>query len=106
VPKGGAQNPRDPDAPEPGKSRESSGGIVFVNKATGGVVASLLIFLVFGLAYVGSTFFTRELQFDHLREQQKQLGLDFEELLVKNQKLERHLVELATRVENLEDSHE
>lgn len=74
-----------------------------LRKSTGWLVASLVITSLGGLAYAGSTFFTREHQLDHLRMQLKDTRETVEVLHHKNQKLERRIVELETQVENLQE---
>ena len=95
-------SPREPGAPVP-RNHDGSGGAFFVNRTAGTAIACLLAFLLLGIAYIGSAFFTREHQLDHVKEQQKQMRHDLDEVKTKNQGLERRMVELATEVENLED---
>lgn len=92
---------RDPDAPR-SRSRESSGGVVFVDKATGWAVASLLLTLLGGIAYVGTTFFTREAQIEHLENELRDAGREVDILRARDQMFERRIVELETRIENIE----
>ena len=102
VPKSATEAPREPGAPVP-RNHDGSGGAFFVNRTAGTAIACLLAFLLLGIAYIGSAFFTREHQLDHVKEQQKQMRHDLDEVKTKNQGLERRMVELATEVENLED---
>jgi hypothetical protein len=76
--------------------------IVF-RKSTGWLVATLVISCLIGLVYVGAHFFTREHQVDHMRDQVKENRLVIDQLELKNQILERRIVELETRVENLQE---
>lgn len=92
---------RDADAPVP-RARESSGGVVFVDKATGWAVATLLLSLLGGIAYVGTTFFTREAQIEHLGSELRDASREVDLLRTQNQILERRLVEMETRLENIE----
>lgn len=92
---------RDPDAPVP-RNREQSSGVVFVNKATGWAVASLLLSLLGGIAYVGTTFFTREAQIEHLESEVRDTSREVDVLRTRNQIFERRIVELETRIENME----
>ena len=106
IPEGTVAAPRkkpEPDSLVP-RPHEGSSGVMFVNKTTGAAIASLLVLLLVGITYVGSTFFTRELQFDHLRDQQRQMQRELENLRTKNQELERRMVQVATHVENMEDA--
>lgn len=101
----------DPKQNDPGASvsraqETSSGSVVFVNRSTGAGIASLLIFLVIGIAYVGTTFLTREHQIDRFREEQKQMQGELEKLKRKNRYFERRMVELSTQVENIEGNSE
>lgn len=103
VPQTVTEADREPEAPET-RNHESSSGVFFVNHTTGAAVAGLLVFLLIGIAYIGSAFFTREHQFEHVREQQKQMRQELDQMKTKHQKYERSMVELATQVENMEES--
>jgi hypothetical protein len=103
VPKNALSAPRHADAPTP-RSHEGSSGVFFVNRATGTAIAGLLIFLLGGIAYVGSTFFTREHQLDHVIDEQKKMRHDLDTLKMENQTFERRMVELSTQLENMEDA--
>ncbi len=76
--------------------------IVF-RKSTGWLMATLVISCLSGLVYLGAHFFTREHQLDHMRDQIKQHRLVIDQLKLKNQLLERRLVEVETRVENIQE---
>lgn len=102
VPAGTVSAPRrDPDAPVP-RTRESSSGVVFVNRTTGWAVASLLLSMLGGIAYIGTTFFTREAQIDHLESELRDASRQVDVLRAQNQIFERRIVELETRIENME----
>jgi uncharacterized protein HemX len=103
VPQSVTETPREPDAPV-ARSHDGSSGVFFINRATGSAIASLLVVLLIGIAYVGSTLFTRDHQFKHVKDQQKQMRRELDQMNAKNQRLERRMVELATHVENLEES--
>ena len=90
------------DAPIP-RLKEASGGVVFVNRTAGWIVALLLLGLLAGVAYVGTSLFTRELQFDRLREEVRHLNTRIENLDAKQMELERRLVQLETEAENRKD---
>jgi hypothetical protein len=105
VPQGTVQAPRQADAPQP-RPHESSSGVVFVNKATGSIIAGLFVLVLVGVAYMGSTFFTREHQFEHYKNQQHQMKRDIEHLKSKNLQYERRMVELETQVENMQDAND
>ena len=74
-----------------------------VRKTTGWFVAGLVISVLGGAAFIGSSIFTREHQFDHLQEQVQELTLAFERVRAREQILERRLVEIETEIENLKE---
>jgi len=103
VPQGTTEVPREPDAPVP-RNHNGSSGVFFVNRTAGTAIAGLLISLLIGIAYIGSAFFTREHQFEHVKEEQKQMRQELDEVKADSQKFERRMMELAIQVENLEEN--
>ena len=82
------------------RGREPSGGVVFVNKTAGWIVAVLLVVLIVSVAYVGTSIFTREHQVERLRESLQQQELRLENLRAKQLDFELRLVQLETDFEN------
>ena len=103
VPQGATEASREPGAPVP-RNHSGSSGLFFVNRTAGTVISGLLIFLLIGIAYIGSAFLTREHQFEHVKEQQKQIRQELDKVKADNQKFERRMMELAIQVENLEEN--
>jgi len=91
---------------DPGDSHVYPGGLLYISPRMGSLLASLFVFLLISTAYVASTFFTRERQFEHYKEQQKQMQLEIEQLQDENRKLEKRLVTLSTYVENMRETDE
>jgi len=84
-------------------SRVFSSGAYFISRLTGNVIATLLVAMLIFLAYVISTFVTREHQIKHYKKEQKQLRREMDELKDKNLLFERRMVELETELENMEE---
>lgn len=95
----GLPTAREPDAPV-SRQREASAGVFFVDRTAGWLAAVLLLSLLVGVAYVGTSFFTREMQFDRLREDVHHLNEGLDELEEQQLQLERRLVQLETEAEN------
>jgi len=91
----------DPDAPVP-RTRESSGGLVFVRTA-GWIIAILLGVVILGVAFVGTSVFLREHQDEQLRQQLRRTEHDVEVLQSQQQETERRLVEMETKLELLRE---
>ena len=88
----------------PGNSQVYPGGLFYISPRMGSLLASLFVFLLTSTAYVASTFFTRERQFEHYKEQQKQMQLEIEQLQDENRNLEKRLVTLSTYIENMRET--
>jgi septal ring factor EnvC (AmiA/AmiB activator) len=73
-----------------------------MKKTTGWLIAALVVSVLAVTAFIGSTIFTREHQFEHLQEQVRELNAKLDLVRDRNQAFERRLVELETRLENLE----
>jgi hypothetical protein len=80
--------------------REIPGGVVFVNRTAGWLVAVLLVMLMGAITYVGTSFFTRRVQFDRLRDDVRHLSEQIDGLREHQMRLERRLVQLETEAEN------
>lgn len=78
--------------------------MLVMDRKTGWSLAGLVIILLVGTVYVGSTFFRREHKVDHIETQNRQLQQSVEALELKTQMMERRIVELQTEVENLRDN--
>lgn len=93
---------REVDAVVP-RNHDPSNSVVLVNRATGWTLAILFIALLISIAYVGTTFFTREHQIENMANHQRHMRSTLDTVKAKNQELERRIVELETQLENLED---
>ena len=76
---------------------------IVMKKTTGWLIAGIVVTALSVTAFIGSTIFTREHQFEHLQEQVRELNLEFEHTRAQDQLIERRLVGFETRLENLED---
>lgn len=90
----------------PSDSQIHSGGFLYISPRMGSLLASLFVFLLVSIAYIASTFFTRERQLEHYKEQQKQMQLEIEQLQDDNRKIEERLVTLSTYLENMRETEE
>jgi len=79
---------------------------VVFSRTTGWLLAFLFVGVLAGVVWVGSAVFTKQHQFDHIRETVRQTEKEVEELRVKNQEFERRLVEQETQVENLKEKNQ
>lgn len=76
---------------------------IVMRKSTGWLIAGAVVSVLAATAFVGSTIFTREHQFEHLQEQVRELDAELERVQLRDQVLERRLVELETKLERLEE---
>lgn len=70
-----------------------------LRKTTGWLIAALVATALGAAAYLGSSFFTRGHQMDHLQDQVRGLEKELEEAHGTQQLLERRIVELETQHE-------
>ena len=75
-----------------------------LRKTTGWLVAALIVTILGASAYLGSKFFTREHQVDHLQKQLKTIQQELEDARRERQRLERRIVELETQFELMQES--
>lgn len=78
-------------------------GRLVLRKTTGWLVATLVMAVLGGAAYLGSHFFTHEHQINHMQDQLRQARKEFEETRARQRTLERRLVELEQKFENSEE---
>lgn len=76
---------------------------LILRRSTGGIFAAVAATLLAATAYLGSRFFTRELQAEHMRQELRDVDVRLEQMTRELQKTERRHVALETRVENLEE---
>jgi len=111
IPSGAVKAPRNAatqaenNTPRP-RSHDRSSGVFIFSRSLTSVLVSVLILTLTGIAYLGSLFFTREHQLEHVRGLQKQMRTEMQELRTKNLELERRMVEIATTVENMQESND
>lgn len=74
-----------------------------LQKRTGWLIATLVVTVLGATAYLGSSFFTRGHQVDHLQEQVRNLNGEVEEDREARQVLERRVVELETQIELMQE---
>lgn len=102
VPSAAAEAPRHPDAPA-SRSHEASSSLFLVGRTTSVLLGVLLVLLLFGIAYAGTTFFARERQYQNVKERQKEIEREQERSKAHRQALERRMVELETQLENIRE---
>ncbi len=74
-----------------------------LRKSTGWAIAAAVIVVLGAMAFIGTRYFTREHQLDHLREEVRELTQDLELTRTRQRVLQRRLVELETKLENVEE---
>lgn len=74
---------------------------MYVNRAMRWSLAVFFMALIVGVAYVGTTFFTREHKIERMENQQRNMRGVLDTVERKTQILERRIVELETQIENL-----
>lgn len=75
-----------------------------LRKTTGWLMATLVITALGGASYLGSKFFTREAQMDHMQEQFRQMKHELDRSRMHRQSLEKRIVELETELEFKEEN--
>lgn len=76
---------------------------IVLRKSTGWLIAGAVVFVLAALAVIGSTIFTRAHQFEHVQQQVRELESELERVQMRDQILERRLVEIETSLESLEE---
>lgn len=72
-------------------------------KTTGWLLAALILISLTAVTYAGTSIVTREHQFDHVREQVRELHKESAGCKEKHQQVEHRLVEIETQLENLQE---
>lgn len=96
-----AQAPVDGEKPSVEKNAK---GHYVLSKRTGWLMSSLVLTVLGGAVYVGSSFFTRGHQVFRLQEQVRHLNKELEKREAGRQDLERRVVELETQVEFMHEA--
>jgi len=76
---------------------------IVLSKATGWLIALLVLLSLGAATYAGTSLWTRELQLERLREQVQELRKESAACKTRHLAVERRLVEIETELENLRD---